>query len=95
MEIRVECYAGYRNEADPRAFWLGERRLEVAELVDRWLSPEHRYFKVRASDGDFYILHHDEVRGGWELGAFTRAQTAAPAVPAPGQTHSPGGDDSE
>lgn len=76
MQIRVECYAGYRNEEEPRAFWLGERRLEVTELVDRWLSPDHRYFKVKATDGDFYILRHDGPLGIWELGAFTRSQTA-------------------
>jgi len=25
MAIRVECYAGYRGEQEPLAFWLGER----------------------------------------------------------------------
>lgn len=83
MEICVESYAGYRGEEEPRAFWLGKRRLEVVELVDRWLAPEHRYFKVKAGDGDFYILRHDEVRRVWELGAFTRAQTAGPMAEAP------------
>jgi len=78
MTIRVECYAGYRGEEEPRAFWLGERRLAVVEVVDRWLAPEHRYFKVKADDGDFYILRHDEPRGGWTLGGYTRARGAAP-----------------
>ena len=87
MAIRVECYAGYRGDEEPRAFWLGERRLEVIELLDRWLAPNHRYFKVKADDGDIYILRHDEVRGEWELGAYTRAQTAAPMAEAPGGLH--------
>jgi hypothetical protein len=95
MQIRVECYAGYRNEEEPRAFWLGERRLEVGELVDRWLSPEHRYFKVKATDGDFYILRHDEARGIWELGAFTRSQTATARGQIPKGPHSPKADDPE
>lgn len=95
MEIRVESYAGYRNEQEPRAFWLGERRLEVDELIDRWLSPEHRYFKVRATDGDFYILRYDEARGIWELGAFTRSQTATAGGPIPMRPHSAGADDPE
>jgi len=94
MEIRVECYAGYRNEEEPRAFWLGERRLEVAELVDRWLSPEQRYFKVRASDGDFYILRHDEI-GADGNSAPSPGTDGRARRPAPGQTHSPEGDDSE
>jgi hypothetical protein len=51
MRIRVECYAGYRGEETPRRFFLGERAVEVREVVDRWLAPDHRYFKVRGSDG--------------------------------------------
>lgn len=70
MRIQVECYAGYRGEQEPRAFSLGERRLQVVSLLDRWLAPAHRYFKVAASDGNTYILRHDETREEWELGAF-------------------------
>ena len=73
MKIRVECYSGYRGEQEPRAFWLGERRLEVAALLDRWLAPDHRYFKCQAQDGNLYILRYDEATGAWELGAYTRA----------------------
>src|SRR5947208_13128541 len=36
MAIRVECYAGCRGEQEPLAFWLGERRLAVRAVVDRW-----------------------------------------------------------
>lgn len=96
MEIRVESYAGYRDQEEPWAFWLGERQLEVAELIDRWLSPEHRYFKLRATDGDFYILRYDEAQGIWELGAFTRSQTTATAgSPIPMRPHSARADDPE
>jgi hypothetical protein len=36
------------------------------------LAPEHRYFKVAASDGDTCILRHDEMRDEWELGAYRK-----------------------
>lgn len=72
MAIRVECHAGYRGEQEPRAFVLGERRLEVSEIVDRWMEPERRWFKCRASDGNAYILRYDERSGEWDLAAFTR-----------------------
>ena len=72
MRIAVECYAGYRGEQEPRAFTLGERRLEVTSILDRWLAPDHGYFKVAADDGNTYILRHDEVRDEWELGAFRK-----------------------
>ena len=65
--IRVECYSGYRGEEEPRRFWLTEQPLEVTEILDRWLDPNHRYFKLRASDGDFYILRHDTNSGAWEI----------------------------
>jgi hypothetical protein len=67
MKIRVECYAGYRDEQEPRAFTLGERRFEVLEIIDRWLAPEHRYFKVKADDGRTLVLRHDTASGDWEL----------------------------
>lgn len=68
--VRVECYAGYRGEETPRRFYLKERRVEVAEIIDRWLDPEHRYFKVRGADGDLYILRHDIAGGLWELTVY-------------------------
>jgi|307.fasta_scaffold109626_2 hypothetical protein len=67
MKINVECYAGYRGEQEPRAFRLGERRFQVVDLLDRWLHPAHRYFKVKVDDGRLFILRHDEASGEWEL----------------------------
>jgi hypothetical protein len=80
MRIRVECYAGYRGEQEPTAFWLGERRIDVLEIVDRWLHPEHRYFKIRAPDARHYVLRHDERSGEWELAALVGEPTP-PATP--------------
>jgi len=93
MTIRVECYAGYRGEQEPRAFWLGERRLEALEILDRWLAPDHRYFKVKADDGNLYVLRYDQARGEWDLGAYTRAGSGAPGTP--GSLHSPRRGDTE
>lgn len=76
LEIRVECYAGHRGEETPRRFWLDERRVEVADILDRWLAPDHRYFKVRGDDGDVYIIRLDVAAGRWELTAFQRGGAA-------------------
>lgn len=67
MNIRVECYAGYRGEESPRCFWLGQRKVDVLEIVDRWLAPEYRYFKIVGNDGDLYIIRHDVETWQWEL----------------------------
>lgn len=67
MRVRTECYAGHRGEETPRRFFLGERPVEVAEVVDRWIGEDHRYFKIRGEDDTVYILRHDERSGDWEL----------------------------
>lgn len=65
--MRVECYAGYRGEEEPRRFYHGGNRIEVAEILDRWLDPHHRYFKVLGDDGREYLMRHDEASGEWEM----------------------------
>ncbi len=73
MAIRAECYAGHRGEETPRRFYLGERTIEVAEVLDQWLAPEHRYFKLRGQEGATYVLRHDVLSGRWELIMYQRA----------------------
>ena len=68
--IHVDCYAGYRGEEEPRSFVFGERRFAVLEIVDRWLDPAHRYFKVKADDGRTFVLRHDASTDVWELAAL-------------------------
>lgn len=70
LQVQVECYAGHRGEESPRRFFIGERALEVSEIIDRWLDPEYRYFKLRGSDGGIYMLRHDNATGAWELTLF-------------------------
>lgn len=71
-DIKVECYSGYRAEQRPLRFTLGERVLEVVEVEDQWYGPSSRYFRVRASDGDIYLLCHDEEKDHWRLDAFRK-----------------------
>lgn len=73
MKIRVECYSGYRAEETPRRIWLGQRKIEVQEILDRWLAPDHRYFKIRGDDDAVYILRHDTESWEWELTFYQQA----------------------
>lgn len=78
LRVQVQCHAGYRGEETPQRFFLGRRELGVVDVLDRWLDPEHRYFKLRADDGGVYLLRHDNDRDEWELTMFdsgTRAET--------------------
>jgi hypothetical protein len=71
MKIRVSCYEGYTSDETPRSFCLGDRWLEVVEILDRWRGEDHEYFRLVASDGNRYILRRDRVRDEWEITLFT------------------------
>lgn len=73
FEVRVECYAGYRGDEEPRRFWVGEREVAVEDLIDRWYEPEYRYYKVQGDDGGIYILRHDFESDHWDLTLFDSA----------------------
>jgi hypothetical protein len=70
MRIRVDCYAGYRGEETPRRLTMGTRRIEVKAIEDRWLAPDHRYFRLLGDDGGRYIIRHDPILGTWQLTWF-------------------------
>jgi len=67
IDIRVECYSGYRGEEKPQVVHLKDRRVLVAEIIDRWLAPDHRYFKFRGDDGSLYIIRLDVVTYEWQM----------------------------
>ena len=70
MRIAVECYSGYRGEETPRWIVIGNRRLAVDTIIDRWLAPLHRYFKCQTVDGAVWIIRHDIESQQWELTHF-------------------------
>ena len=70
MKIRVECYSGYKGEETPRQLIIGEQVIEVVNVLDQWLAPDHRYFKVEGADGSIYIVRHDMISLEWELTLF-------------------------
>ena len=70
VELKVECYAGYKANQRPQVFFLGKRRLQIKEIIDQWYGPDHTYFKVLAEDESTYILRHSEVHDRWELVFF-------------------------
>jgi len=74
MQIYVECYSGGRLNEAPRTLVLGERKVAVKEILDRWLGENHRYFKVLGEDDCTYIIRYDEEADEWELVMFERPQ---------------------
>ncbi len=72
-EIRVMAYSGYRNEETPRKMIFRDRRIEVVEIVSRWIEEDiedrsiKRFFKVKGSDGCIHTVYYDEKRTAWFL----------------------------
>ncbi len=65
--FHVEAYAGYKGEETPRSFTVDGIRHSVAEIVGRWYSETHSYFKVKTTEGHRYVLRLDLDQGLWEL----------------------------
>ncbi len=72
MNVQVECYAGRKADERPVGFQLGERRYEIEAVEDQWYGPDDVFFKVRADDGNLYILRHNAARDDWSLESFRK-----------------------
>ena len=42
----------------------------MTEVIDRWLDPQHRYYKLRGDDGGIYLIRQDTLSDQWELILF-------------------------
>ncbi|MFP4476384.1 MAG: hypothetical protein ACLFOY_12560 [Desulfatibacillaceae bacterium] len=78
MDIEVKCHAGYKGEQTPRTLVFGAREVAVTRVLDMWLAPEHRYFKLVGDDGYTYIVRHDMNTGEWEMTMASALDGAAP-----------------
>ncbi len=65
--VAVEVYLGYKGEETPHAFVHEGARRQVREILERWDTERHSYFKVLAEDGHRYVLRHDLDHASWEL----------------------------
>jgi hypothetical protein len=79
MKVSVECYSGFKAEERPVRFNLDGQDYFVEELLDQWYGPEDAYFKVRAGDGNLYILRRatSAPEGAWSLESFRQSSSQA------------------
>ena len=66
-KFHVEAYAGYKGEETPRSFTVDGTCYAVAEIVGRWDTDTHCYFKVKTTEGHCYVLRFDADKSLWEL----------------------------
>lgn len=70
MQITVKCCAGRKADERPVRFRLADSDYMVEEIVDQWYGPDDQFFKVRADDGNLYILRQNQSDGEWSLESF-------------------------
>jgi hypothetical protein len=70
--LAVECYSGRKADERPLRFWFGGRQYQVESVLDQWYDPESISYKIRADDGNVYILRQQSSGpdGEWVLGSF-------------------------
>ena len=75
MKLNVECYSGRKADERPVRFRLEGREYFVEAVLDQWYDPESIFHKVRADDGNFYILPQQTATpdGMWDLVSFRQS----------------------
>lgn len=70
-EDRVECYSGHTYAQEPRAVhWHGHRD-PVAQVQQRWRTPQGPAFRVQTESGMMFDLHYDELEDQWRINPKT------------------------
>jgi uncharacterized protein (UPF0128 family) len=72
MKLEVDCYAGRKADERPVRFRLDGREYMVEEVFDQWYGPQDVFYKVRADDGNLYILRQQTSAAdkSWDLVSF-------------------------
>jgi len=75
LALKVECYSGFKADERPLRFTTlahDGRTYEVKEVLDQWYGESYQCFKVRADDGNLYILRHAPADDTWTLDSFRK-----------------------
>jgi hypothetical protein len=72
-KIDVIAYSGYRGEESPRAFYIGDERIDVVAVERTWIEENkedkvrRRYFRVKGSDSHIHTIYYEEQTDQWFL----------------------------
>ncbi len=73
--VWVRCYSGHRHAERPLSFVHHEREYRVIDLESSWFEEDAEggaltrkaCFRVRADDGNLYVLSRREMDDAWTL----------------------------
>jgi hypothetical protein len=63
----VECYSGGEYAERPRALHWQGMRLEIAQVLKVWRTPQAKCFRVRATDGRLFVLAYEAEADAWSI----------------------------
>jgi len=69
--IKVIAHSGYRGEETPMALILNDEKIEVTEILDRWVEEDledrsrKRFFLLKGRDGKRHKLYYAEELMEW------------------------------
>jgi hypothetical protein len=69
--IEVIAYSGYRGEETPRTVLFRWKKMEVVEILKRWIEEGsddreiRRFYRIKVSDGALYTIYYDEKSMEW------------------------------
>ena len=72
--IEVIAYSGHRGEETPRVIVLRQKKIEVVEILRRWIEENvedrnrKRFFIFKGSDGILHKIFYDEKTMEWYEG---------------------------
>jgi hypothetical protein len=71
--VDVKCYSGFKANERPLSFILCDHEFSVMDIEGSWFEEDEAdcsrliCFRVRADDGDLYLLSYDENSDEWML----------------------------
>jgi hypothetical protein len=65
--VEVQCYAGRKADERPVRFRVGDRDYIVDEIIEQWYGPDDSFYKVRADDGNVFLIRCRTSTGTWSI----------------------------
>jgi len=66
-QIKVNAYSGFKANERPLSFSMGDLKVEIVKVIDRWTDPDRDFFRVQGDDGRLYILSWDRGKDTWSI----------------------------
>jgi hypothetical protein len=65
MADLVECHSEIEYPERPIAIFPQGKRLEIDRILSCWRTPDGKWFRVIAEDGEVYELSYNELSDEW------------------------------